>query len=719
MSTSRDETFHGYNPDDNVLPTEAPIRTDTLIHTGQIGGEPRLFYSASLFTTGNGIVNADLALTGLPEGVLFSVPFVSWFSPLHRQSLKFGWWNTSLRFGGHAQSARRVRAWYEPAAIPVAQFSGGVMGRTVDVRASLYAEPGKAEVVQWLRLENRSDAEVEVTVTMSGAARPGEEAGSFYDAVNGTVGRGRVPNPTECAVQTTGSSILIRNESAGVFVRLDGSVAPVSPKFEKVSVDLPARGGALQRPTLRFEIPYRLTLEPKGCREFTFTVSFANHRQDVARPPSPTSMGRAIGQWRRRLAHVEALETPDRLLTAALRRSAAYALSLGYEMAERDELIFHSDHLEWPVDCARDCYHIANSLLLLEPEMVKKHLRFYFLNAIPNAGPGKSYIGQGVSRGQRDARLLDLAAYPLRELYRYWRATGDDAFVADPQVRSTVERIVGEVAAWRNPETGLFSSTERSSDERCVYPYFIPGNMLFVATLERLTELCEEVWGDDRLKEAIGGLARSGREGIYRHAVGSDPEFGDVFAFEVGESGECLLYDHADIPNLISAARFGFCGRDDPIYRNTLRFLYSPRNQGYRGTRDGKYAALCDGSKTMPHSPWPLGAMSHLMSCCASGEEARRWVEWLRDCLTPSLQLPEICDKHTGGPIQRYWFGWPTAMLLMVYIETICGVKIGKEISFEPLAPAGWREYRSPILTIRGERLQIIVTDGEARTVGA
>ncbi|MEW6359275.1 MAG: glycoside hydrolase family 125 protein [Planctomycetota bacterium] len=712
-----DETFHGHNPDDNLLPTEEPIQTDSLIHTARIGGEPRLFYSATLLTTGNGIVNADLAATGLPDGVLFSAPFVSWFSPLHRQSLKFGWWNTTLRIGGRIQRAYRVRTWYASAAIPVAQFSGDAMGRGLDVRASLYGKPGEARLVQSLRFENRTASRLEATIVLSGAARPGEETGSFYDAVNGTVGRRRAPNPVECSVEVQGNAIHLVNEAARVFVRLEANGELTTPTFDTRIVDFHAGREVMQRPTLFFELPYKFAVEAQERKEFLFSVTFANDREKTNLLP-PISVDKARNLWRERLASVEALETPDRLLTAALRRSAAYALSLGYEIPERGEAIFHSDHLEWPVDCARDCYHIANSLLLIEPEIVKKHLRFYFLDAIPNAGAGKSYIGKGISCGEREARLLDLASYPLRELYRYWRATGDDAFVADPRIKATVEKIVADVATWRSPKTGLFSSTERSSDERCVYPCFIPGNMLFTATIERLVELYDEVYDDAPMKARLQELARTGREAVYRHAVVRDPEFGEVFAFEVGENGEALLYDHADIPNLISAARFGFCPPDDPIYRNTLRFIYSPRNQGYRGTMDGKYAELCDGSKTMPYSPWPLGAMSRLMSCCESREEARRLVEWLRECLTPGLQLPEICDKHTGRPIQRYWFGWPTAMMLMVYIETICGVKIGKEIAFQPLAPAGWDEYKSPILTLRGERVQVVVKGGKAEAVG-
>lgn len=709
-----DETFHGYNPDDNVLPTGAPMRTDTLLHTGMIGGEPRLFYTATLFSAGNGVVNADLALTGLPEGALFSVPFVSWFSPRHRQSLKLGWWNTALRFDREPQAAWRVRTWYESPAIPVAQFSGGAMGRVVAVRARLCAPPGEARVSQVLELENHGRSQIEATVTMTGAVRPGEEAGSFYDAVNGTVGRNRAPNPVECEAHVAPNGILLSNKAAHVFVRLEGNAHLLPPKLDTRLVPLHMGREPMMRPTLSFEIPFRVLLEPNSRKEFVFSASFANTPPASDSPAAVFSLDRAREAWRARLSSVEAMETPDALLTAALRRSAAYSLSLGYEIAGRDEMIFHSDHLEWPVDCARDCYHIANSLLLIEPEIVRKHLRFYFLDAIPNSGAGKSYIGKGLSCGEREARLLDLASYPLRELYRYWRATGDDTFVADPGIKATVEKIVNDVASWQSPKTGLFSSTERSSDERCVHPYFIPGNMLFVATLERLAEVYEEVHHDEAMRTRIQALARSGREGIYRHAVHPDPEFGDVFAFEVGEGGEHLLYDHADIPNLISATRFGFCPIEDPIYQNTLRFIYSLRNQGYRGTMDGKYAELCDGSKTMPYSPWPLGAMSRLMSCCRSGEEARRLVEWLREALTPCLQLPEICDKHTGHPVQRYWFGWPTAMMLMVYIETICGVKIGKEITFQPLAPAGWREYRSPILTIRGKRLQVVVRDGKA-----
>ena len=64
------------------------------------------------------------------------------------------------------------------------------------------------------------------------------------------------------------------------------------------------------------------------------------------------------------------------------------------------------------------------------------------------------------------------------------------------------------------------------------------------------------------------------------------------------------------------------------------------RNQGFTGTMNGKCAALCDGNKTMPNSPWPLGAMSRLSGCCGSRREARRLIDW----------LPRLFDAQSAAP---------------------------------------------------------------------
>ncbi len=709
-----DEVFHGHGADDALHPTDEPYVLNSRLHTGGIGGEPRLWYSDTVLTCGNGQVNADLAVSGLADGVLCAVPFVSWFSPRHRQALKFGWFEVSVLVNGAPQTIRRYRSWYEAGAVATAQFTGGALGHQLDLRAQLGAPPDQPQVALVFALHNRTDQTMSVRFVIRGEARLGEEAGSFYDAVNGTVGRRR-PNPVDCTTNLDDHGLQIDNAAARVYARLTADSRLARGTVQPEPRPLHQGPQPQERPTTCFQLEFCRGVRSGERAELRLGLEFSN-RPIVSSRRLPSAR-QATGAWARRLAHVGALQTPDALLTAALRRAAAYALSLTYRIGRTDRLVCHCDHLEWPVDCARDTFHIVNALLLLEPERVQQHLRFHLLEAIPRAGAGRSYIGRGISCGQRDARLLDLASYPLWELYRYWRATGDDEFVADPRLRATTDRMVQQVVGWRSADCGLFASTERSSDERCVLPYFVPGNLLFLATIEKLAELYEEAHRDPAAAADLRALATDGRRAVAEHAIVDDPEFGRMYAFEVGAGGQTLLYDHADIPNLLSATRFGYCSPDDPVYQNTVRFAYSARNQGYRGTRAGKYAELCDGSKTMPYSPWPLGALGHLMSGLVDAAEARRLVDWLRDCLTPALQLPEIVDRHTGRPVQRYWFGWPTAMLLMVYIETLCGVTIGRDIELSPLVPAGWDEYRSPVLQIRGEACQVIVRDGQAEKV--
>lgn len=716
-----DETFHGYNPNEAEEPSNEIIKTNTLSASSRSSeGRLRLFYNDTIFTTGNGKVNTDWAVTGIRNGTLFAIPYLSWFSPLHKQCIKFGWWDVTLYIDGQRAIPSRIKTWYEAGMIPVSLFFGGVMGSKISLRACGYAPRDESRFVQVIKLVNLTDESFQdILVTLEGSTRLGEEAGSHYDSVNATVGD-HSPIPIKLfATRNSSSSLDIRNEAGQIYARLEATSDIVEHDLKIYKTELQAGGKTYLKDSLDFSISFKLALGPAEELDFAFSTLFANTAEELKRSGdlkgSALSFKNVADGWREQFDYMKSLSTPDKLFTMALRRAAAYSYSLCYEVKERDEMTLVSDHIEWPVDCARDSYYIANSLLLLEPEIVRGHLGFYFLNALSKAGPGKSYIGSGESRGHRESKLLDLASYPLLELYRYWRATGDDEFVQKPEIRRSLEAVIREVASWRSPKTGLFSSTERSSDERCVYPYFIPGNMLFVTALEKITEMYDELYTDIEMRKYIVNLAKTSRDAIYACAVFDDPEFGRIFAFEVGENGECLVYDQADIPNLISMRRFGFCSPDDPIYRSTLKFVYSKRNQGYVGTMDGKYGELCDGSKTMPFHPWPLGALSHLMSCPSDPSEVARLVNWLRDALTPCFQLPEICDKHTALPMQRYWFAWPTAMMLMAYIETICGVKISKEIRLKPLVPSGWDYYSSPILTIRGHKVLVEVINGEPK----
>lgn len=701
-----DETFHGYNKADALELTSAVTTVQTLMHSAHAAhGDFRLHYSDTVLCAGNGRLWADWAVSGIRSDALFAMPYIGWFSQRHRLALKFGWIEATLLVGDTPVRPYRTISWYEADAIPVTEFISGA-GRVRAWCALAPAEPGLC-----LHLEpDLPEATRDAVLVLRGATTLGEEAGSPFDAVNGTVGD-CPPLPSEIAAQQHDRQITFRNAPAGVAAELHLSV-PVDATFTHGRVETGSGDRRLSRQKVGFELraPLRMTAPNDGAIDVQ--LSFRDEPAATpCRPQTPT-LATAKVSWADAWSCLDPLRTPDARLTAGLRRAAIYARSLLVPIDGTSQAAALADHVEWPVDCARDAFHIANALLLLKPDLVKQHLAFYFLDAIPQAGVGKSYVPTGESRGHRAARLLDLASYPLLELWRYWCATRDDTFVANAKLRGTALTLVDDVTTWRDARTGMLTSTERSSDERCIFPCFVPGNAMFAASLCALAQLCDGPWQDPAQAKRLRSLAAELTAAVYHHAVVDDPEFGRMFAFEIGGRDEALLYDHADMPNLLSLARLGFCAPDDPVFRNTVRFAYSSRNQGFRGTADGKYRQLCDGSKTMPSSPWALGALGQLMSGTADADAATRLLDWLRDALTPALQLPEICDKHTARPVQRYWFGWPTGLLLMAYIETICGVKIGPTIRVEPLIPAGWSSFASPRLRVRGQDLSVEYSDG-------
>ncbi len=763
-----DETFHGYNTSEGAEPSGEVLAVDTVMRSAHAAhGGFRLHYSDTVLCAANGRLWADWAVTGIRADALVALPYIGWLSQRHRLAVKVGWWEIALLVDGDPLIPYRVTTWYEAGALPTSEFRGG----NWQAWSSCALLPDEPQLAHHFRITPPAPPHrwERLTFVLRGATTLGEEAGSPFDAVNGTVGD-RAPLPSRLAADTRGNSLLITNAPAGLAAELRCSHAGCWTTTSGI-VTLGSGERTLTRQQVRFEMQCPLEVPPEGDVSFSLALVLseapagASCAQDAGQTPagvgtpqeagpapagargiqeagpalavrstareagleaarpghgtpgrrSVVSPDEARAAWEAEWECLQPLHTPDERLTAGLRRAAVYAASMLPALDGTEESAGLSDHVEWPVDCPRDCFHVASALLFLKPELARRHLAFYFLNALPRAGTGKSYVPTGESRGHRQARILDLAAYPLLELSRYWRATGDLEFVAQESVRHTASAIVCQVEGWQDPRTGMLTSTERSSDERCVYPLFVPGNAMIAGALAGAAEIAREAWADRDLADRMAGLAAEVRRGVLEHAVFDDPEFGPLFAFEVGRAGAYLLYDHADMPNLLSLPRFGFCPPDDPVYCNTVRFAYSLRNQGFRGTANGKYRALCDGSKTMPFSPWSLGVLGRLMSGAVAPAEAARLLDWLRDALTPALQLPEISDRHTARPVQRYWFAWPTSMLLMAYIEVICGVKIGPEMRVEPLVPEGWPAFRSPTLTIGGRPVQIEGRAGEVR----
>ena len=276
---------------------------------------------------------------------------------------------------------------------------------------------------------------------------------------------------------------------------------------------------------------------------------------------------------------------------------------------------------------------------------------------------------------------IDSLCYPLWLCYRYWKATGDDAVLA--QLPAVVETILG---VWRTEQhhvekspyrftrtdcpyqdtihnngmgapvayTGMTWSGFRPSDDACTYGYLIPSNMFAVVVLGYAAEML----GDHPLAAEALALRAEIQEGLKKFATVEHPVHGTVYACEVDGMGNYLLMDDANIPSLISAPYLGYTTTDDPIYRNTRKMLLSSDNPYYY---EGKCAKGIGSPHTPPHYVWHMAlAMQGMTS--DNKEEMKAILDMLTTCDGGTGYMHEGFHVDDPTVFTRPWFTWPASL---------------------------------------------------------
>ena len=276
---------------------------------------------------------------------------------------------------------------------------------------------------------------------------------------------------------------------------------------------------------------------------------------------------------------------------------------------------------------------------------------------------------------------IDSLCYPLWLCYRYWKATGDDAVLA--QLPAVVETILG---VWRTEQhhvekspyrftrtdcpyqdtihnngmgapvayTGMTWSGFRPSDDACTYGYLIPSNMFAVVVLGYAAEML----GDHPLAAEALALRAEIQEGLKKFATVEHPVHGTVYACEVDGMGNYLLMDDANIPSLISAPYLGYTTTDDPIYRNTRKMLLSSDNPYYY---EGKCAKGIGSPHTPPHYVWHMAlAMQGMTS--DNKEEMKAILDMLTTCDGGTGYMHEGFHVDDPTVFTRPWFTWPDSL---------------------------------------------------------
>jgi hypothetical protein len=171
---------------------------------------------------------------------------------------------------------------------------------------------------------------------------------------------------------------------------------------------------------------------------------------------------------------------------------------------------------------------------------------------------------------------LDQLCAPIRALDMYVEVTGDMSILFDRRVQTGVNAIQQILAAQRHSETALFETLLLPSGEASVYPYVCFSNVLVWRSLLDIARIYDRIRDIDRTEEA-NRLAVQIKEAILDHFIVDGP-FGKMFARETDLHGNYQLGDDP-MGSLRLMCHVGFCTQNDPVYKNTVNWIYSEHNK--------------------------------------------------------------------------------------------------------------------------------------------
>lgn len=317
------------------------------------------------------------------------------------------------------------------------------------------------------------------------------------------------------------------------------------------------------------------------------------------------------------------------------------------------------------------------------------------------AGEDVNYPGNNQSPWVFERKWeLDSHCYPIRLAYEYWKATGDTSVfdgdwlkamraMLDTMKRQQMKdgpddyiflRVTDRQLDTRShvghgspvKPTGLIASAFRPSDDATTFGFLIPSNFMAVSSLRKAAEILTEVNKDTELATECSALADEVEEAIKKYAVVNHPEYGDIYAFEVDGFGSHLLMDDANVPSLLAMPYLGDVSKDDPVYRNTRRFVLSDSNPWFWR---GKAGEGIGGPHIGVEMIWPMSIMMRAFTSDDDNE--------IRDCIVQLMTtdagtgfMHESFNRNDASNYTRPWFAWQNTLFGELIIKLIADGKL-------------------------------------------
>ena len=281
---------------------------------------------------------------------------------------------------------------------------------------------------------------------------------------------------------------------------------------------------------------------------------------------------------------------------------------------------------------------------------------------------------------------IDSLCYPIRLAYNYWKTTGDTApFDADWQqaIKNTLQvfrdqqqkdgsnpyrfqRTTPHATDTRSLQgrgypvrpVGLICSAFRPSDDATVLSFLIPSNFFAVVSLAQAAEMMEAIAGDPATAAELRTLSEEVNTALQEYAIVEHPTYGPIYAFEIDGFGSHLLMDDANVPSLLSLPYLDAIAVDDPVYRNTRAFVWSPDNPFFfRGEAAGGIGGPHVGMDMI----WPMSITMYGLTS-SDPEEIRQCIQTLKATHGSTGFMHESFHKDDPANFSRAWFAWANTL---------------------------------------------------------
>ena len=327
-----------------------------------------------------------------------------------------------------------------------------------------------------------------------------------------------------------------------------------------------------------------------------------------------------------------------------------------------------------------------------------------YANAFNDGPTGGHWMTDGTDMNPNDHERkweIDSQCYPIRLAHEYWKVTGDTSVFGDKWIDG-MKAILATLREQQRKEghgsyrftrvtdrqldtkccngmgnpvrpCGLIASSFRPSDDATTFEFLVPSNFFAVTSLRKAAEILETVNHDILMAGECRALADEVETALKENAVVYHPKFGNIYAFEVDGFGNSYLMDDPNVPSLLALAYLGDVAPDNPVYRNTRRFVLSDSNPYFfKGTAGEGIGGPHIGYDMI----WPMSIMMRAFTSTDDNE--------IRDCIVMLMNtdagtgfMHESFHKDNPENFTRAWFAWQNTLFGELILKLIHDGKLG------------------------------------------